>query len=171
MGHGGRAWWRVDIERLVAAGERGDRDELAREVPPGLSEAHAQVVAMLGDLGDRLKPSRVVLGGFSQGAMLACDVALRTSLPLAGVALLSGTLVARDEWGPLAASRRGLPFFQSHGTEDPILPFAQAEKLRDLLREGGAEVTWVPFRGGHAIPGPVTDGLGKWLRGARAPAT
>lgn len=161
MGYGGRAWWMVDIERLIAG---GDREQLAREAPPGMSEAHARVVAMLDVLDAELRPSRVVLGGFSQGAMLACDVALRTDRALAGVALLSGTLVAHDEWAPLAARHRGLPVFQSHGSEDPILPYAQAEKLRDMLRDSGAVVTWVPFRGGHAIPGPVTDGLGRWMR-------
>jgi phospholipase/carboxylesterase len=164
MGYGGRAWWMVDIERLMRAGERGDRDDLAREAPAGMSEAHARVVAMLDELGTQLKPSKVVLGGFSQGAMLACDVALRTERTLAGVALLSGTLVAHDEWAPLAARRSGLAVFQSHGTEDPILPYAQAEKLRDMLRDAGVDVTWVPFRGGHAIPGTVTDGLGRWMR-------
>jgi len=166
MGYGGRAWWMVDIERLIGAGERGNRDELAREAPPGMSDAHTQVVTMLDDLVAGLKPSKLVLGGFSQGAMLACDVALRTARPLAGIALLSGTLVAHDEWAPLAPRRRGLPVFQSHGTEDPILPYAQAEKLRDMLRDAGAAVTWVPFRGAHAIPGTVTDGLGKWMRAA-----
>ena len=169
VGIGGRAWWMVDIERLMRTGERGDRDELAREPPAGMSEAHARIVATLDELSARLKPSKLVLGGFSQGAMLACDVALRTDRALAGVALLSGTLVARDEWAPLAAGRRGLPVFQSHGTEDPILPYPHAEKLRDLLRDAGADVTWVPFRGGHAIPGTVTDGLGRWMRTTLTP--
>jgi phospholipase/carboxylesterase len=167
MGYGGRAWWMVDIERLIRAGERG-REEHAREAPAGMSEAHARVVAMLDELGAQLKPSKVVLGGFSQGAMLSCDVALRTDRALAGVVLLSGTLVAQDEWAPLAARRRGLPVFQSHGTEDPMLPYTQAEKLRDMLRDAGAEVTWVPFRGGHTIPGTVTDSLGRWMRAALA---
>jgi phospholipase/carboxylesterase len=169
MGFGGRAWWMIDVERLITARERGNRDELEREAPAGMREAHAHVVRMLDALGDRLKPSRVVLGGFSQGAMVACDVALRTERPLAGVALLSGTLVARDEWAPLIPRRRGLPFFESHGTEDPMLPYAQAEKLRDLLTEAGADVTWVSFRGGHTIPGTVTDALGRWMRAVLAP--
>jgi phospholipase/carboxylesterase len=47
-----------------------------------------------------------------------------------------------------------------------MLPYAQAEKLRDVLREGGADVTWVPFRGGHEIPEPVVDALGKWMHTA-----
>ena len=163
MGYGGRAWWMVDIERLVRAGERGEVEQHTRDAPAGMSDAHARVTAMLDELDARLAPAKVVLGGFSQGAMLACDVALRTDRALAGVALLSGTLVAADEWTPLAARRRGLPVFQSHGSEDPILPYAQAERLRDMLGEAGAAVTWVPFRGGHAIPGTVTDALGRWL--------
>ena len=44
---------------------------------------------------------------------------------------------------------------QSHGTTEPILPFQAAEWLRDLLTEAGAQVEFIPFRGGHAIPMPV----------------
>jgi len=160
MGHGGRAWWMIDLERL----ELDHVEKLAREAPPGMSEAHAAVVAMLDALDAELKPSKVVLGGFSQGAMLACDVALRSTRPLAGIALLSGTLVAEGEWTSRAAARKGLRVFESHGTADPLLPYAQAEKLQKVLREGGADVTWVPFRGGHEIPAAVVDALGKWMR-------
>jgi predicted esterase len=35
-----------------------------------------------------------------------------------------------------------------------------------MLREGGLDVTWVSFRGGHEIPTSVVEGLGKWLRAA-----
>jgi phospholipase/carboxylesterase len=157
----------IDIERHVMAAQRGDHG-LGREMPPGMSEAREAVVAMLDELEALTRPSKVVLGGFSQGSMLACDVALRTERPLGGVVVLSGTLVAAEEWGPLAAHRRALPVFQSHGTADPLLSFAQAEALRDLLRKGGADVTWVPFRGGHEIPGPVVDALGRWMRSTLA---
>jgi phospholipase/carboxylesterase len=164
LGPGARAWWMVDIEGRLRAAERGQLDELAREVPDGLVEARERVTATLDALEQQLRPSRVVLGGFSQGAMLACDVALRTGRALAGIALLSGTVVARDEWAALAPQRAGLPVFQSHGTSDPLLPFSKAEALRDLLRAGGADVTWTPFRGGHEIPGTALDALGPWTR-------
>jgi phospholipase/carboxylesterase len=168
MGPGGRAWWKIDIMRHLMEMERGGGGAQQREAPAGMSDANAHVVALLDALDSQLKPSKVVLGGFSQGAMLTCDVALRTERPLAGIALLSGSLVAEDEWTPLAARRRGLPVFQSHGTEDAMLTYAQAERLRDLLRQGGADVTWVPFHGGHEIPGPVIDALGRWMRTALA---
>lgn len=164
MGYGeGRAWWMIDIERHLLAMQRGETDA-PREAPPGMSEARAKVVAMLDELEALVRPSKVVLGGFSQGAMVSCDVALQTGRALAGIALLSGTLAAQDEWAPRASSRPGFRVFQSHGSSDPMLPYARAEKLRDMLREGGADVTWVPFRGGHEIPPPVVDSLGKWLR-------
>jgi phospholipase/carboxylesterase len=160
---GGRAWWMIDIDRHVMAAQRGDLS-LRGETPQGMNEARETVVAMLDELEALTHPSKLVLGGFSQGSMLACDVALRTERPLAGVVVLSGALVAADAWAPLVANRRSLPVFQSHGTADPLLPFPQAEALRDLWRQGGAEVTWVPFRGGHEIPGTVVDALGRWNR-------
>jgi len=48
---------------------------------------------------------------------------------------------------------------QSHGREDPLLPFANAEALRDLLVEAGAKVDFLPFSGGHAIPFEAVDRL------------
>jgi phospholipase/carboxylesterase len=159
-----RAWWIIDIERRLRAAERGRLEAMTLEVPFGMAEARAQVTAVLEELEVRLKPTSIVLGGFSQGAMLACDVALRTDRALAGIALLSGTLLAAKEWAPLAVGRRGLAVFQSHGAVDPLLPFAYAERLRDLLSTGGLDVTWVPFRGGHEIPDTVLSALGRWIR-------
>ena len=96
---GRRAWWFIDIERRLLAAERGELESLSREVPLGMTEARARVTALLDEIDARLKPSKLVLGGFSQGAMLACDVALRSERALAGIALLSGTLLAADEVG------------------------------------------------------------------------
>ena len=161
---GSRGWWMLDIEkrqREIAAGRARD---LSREVPTGLTEARAKVVALLDELERRIGVKQIVLGGFSQGAMLACDVALRTGRPLAGLVMLSGTLLAADEWTPLIPKRKGLRVFQSHGSADPLLPSFMAEQLRDLLKQGGLSVEWVGFRGGHEIPSPVLDKLGGFLR-------
>ena len=166
---GGRAWWDIDMVGHQMALMAGKAYDLTLEVPEGLAAARAKVVALLATVGTPALPApkdgRVVLGGFSQGAMLSLDVALRTEFPLSGLALLSGTTVARNEWMPLMASRRGLAVLQSHGREDPLLPFDLAEELRDRLTEAGLDVTWVPFRGGHGVPPGVTEALGSLLRG------
>jgi phospholipase/carboxylesterase len=163
----GRAWWMLDMARIerMAQGETAD---LSREVPDGLADARARVIAMLDAAEQLLKPSKLVMGGFSQGAMLACDVALRTERPLAALVMMSGTFVAADEWTPLMNGRGGLPVFLSHGSADRLLPFALSERLRDAFAGAGLDVTWSPFRGGHEIPSSVLDGLGAFLRRALA---
>jgi phospholipase/carboxylesterase len=107
---------------------------------------------------------QVTLGGFSQGSMLACDVALRSSRPFAGLVLLSSTLLCADDWLPLMAARKGLPVLLSHGEADGILPYAAAVELRDAMQAAGLDVTWLSFRGGHELPSSVLDGLTAFLR-------
>jgi phospholipase/carboxylesterase len=163
--NGGRAWWWIDMMELQRAMMRGEPVDRTESVPEGLGEARAAVIAMLGELQRTLAPSSLVLGGFSQGAMLACDVALRTEIPLAGLVLFSGTLIAQSEWAASASTRRGLRTVVSHGQNDPILPFVAAERLRDFLSGAGLDVKWVPFRGGHEIPPSAIDAVAKLIRG------
>jgi phospholipase/carboxylesterase len=160
----GRAWWLIDLEARVRREMQGMPPN-PREVPEGLESARAKVVALLGELAGVLEapPAKVVLGGFSQGAMLSLDVALHSSHPLAGLVLLSGTHIAADEWTTRYERRRGLPVFMSHGKGDELLPFAVAEGLRDQLQAHGLPVEWLPFRGGHAIPWEVLDAAGAFL--------
>ena len=161
-GYDSRAWWLIDMARLERALSAGD-SALPDEIPPGLPPSRDKVVAMLRELESELgaTPDRLVLGGFSQGAMLSCDVALRMETPPAGLALMSATLLSATEWAPLAANLAGRRVLLSHGTQDPLLPFRVAERLRDMLVAGGAEVDWVPFRGQHEIPGVVLEGLAR----------
>jgi phospholipase/carboxylesterase len=106
---------------------------------------------------------RMVLGGFSQGAMLALDVALRSDRPLAGLVLMSGTLLSKNEWSTLMPARRGLPVLQSHGRQDPLLPFSIAEELRDLMVKAELDVRFVPFNGEHGISDGVVQELDGFL--------
>jgi len=161
----GRAWWRIDMMAL----QRGDK-RLTTDVPVGLEEARAAVDAVLDHIETdwKVPASRIVLGGFSQGAMLSLDVSLRRKTSLAGVAILSGSMIAEAEWRACLAiaptpERPATPVFQSHGNADPLLPFAVSEALRDALRAAGRDVTWCPFRGGHEIPPPVLEGLGQFV--------
>jgi phospholipase/carboxylesterase len=160
-----RAWWIIDMARIQADREAGRIRDLSNEVPRGLAQARERVLALLDDVQRRLKadPRATVIGGFSQGAMLACDALLRTARPFAGLIQLSGTLLARQEWLPLMAKRKTLPVFQSHGTLDEILPYVMAERLRDEFVDAGLAVEWISFRGGHGIPEPVVNRLGSFI--------
>ena len=95
--------------------------------------------------------------------MLTCDIVMRTSFPVAGLIQLSGSLLAKQDWRPALGKRAGLRVFQSHGTQDPILPYVMAERLRDELVKAGLSVEWQSFRGGHEIPQSVIKRLGEFL--------
>jgi phospholipase/carboxylesterase len=161
----GRAWWMIDLEKLQRDQAAGRMRDLSAETQPGLADARSRVTAFLDELEKRLDvaPRQLILGGFSQGAMLACDVALRTDRALAGLVLMSGTLLCKSEWTPLMGKRRGLAVLQSHGSGDPLLPFSLAEQLRALLVQAGVAVDWVPFKGGHEIPPIVLAKLSRFL--------
>ena len=162
---GGRAWWPLDMNRLVLAAQTGRWDELRAAVPFGLTAARDSLIgfveAVRAETG--LSYDRIVLGGFSQGAMLSTDVALRLPEPAAALCIASGALLAEPEWSKLAAEQKPLRVLQSHGRQDPILPFFGAEALRDLLVNSGHQVEFIPFAGGHTIPWPILHSFSRLL--------
>jgi phospholipase/carboxylesterase len=161
---GARAWWLIDMERLQADRAAGRVRDLSTEVPPGLPQARQAIDQYLRQLPRAISIdyTKTLIGGFSQGAMLTCDTVMRQAYPLAGLVQLSGSLLARQDWR-LATKRTGLPVFQSHGTQDPILPYVMAERLRDELIKTGLSVEWHSFRGGHEIPEPVLRQLSSFV--------
>lgn len=151
----GRAWWMIDIERYQRAMQSPQElERLRREVPAGMPESSQMlretVEHVLRETG--LPLQRILLGGFSQGSMVAVDVALRLAERPAGLLIFSGTLLAEREWTELAKKRGPLPVLQTHGLYDQILPFSAAESLRDLFVASGFDVTFLPFPGPHTIP-------------------
>lgn len=174
MGFGdARAWWMLDMERLTQARAQGQWEALSQEIPRGLPPARTQMQDLLSLATETLSvPSpSLILGGFSQGAMLATDLVLHTDIPFAGLVLLSGTLIAKQEWLTRLPNRQGLPVFQSHGTDDPILSFSMAQQLREHIQTAGLPVSWVEFRGGHEIPIQVLKGLGTFLQSRLYPSS
>lgn len=162
---GARAWWMVDLERIVRDQSAGKGRDV-REIPAGLTLAREAMLTFLDELMRKWQVALrdVVIGGFSQGAMLACDLVLRSLPDVAGLIMMSGTLIARDEWKPLMAARRGLKVYQSHGDADPLLPCRTVCELRDLLSANGIDVQWRQFHGGHEIPPVVLHDVSNFLR-------
>src|ERR1051325_288007 len=149
-------------------GRRGPpRPRAPGPAPAALDAARAHVLRLIDQLTARfgIADDRLVLGGFSQGAMLSLDVALHRAAPPAGLVLMSGTLIAESVWRPRLPSLRGVPVMMSHGRHDALLPYHIAEILRDRLRPAGAPADWRPSLGGHEIPRVAIDSAGKLLRG------
>ncbi len=160
----GRAWWHIDAKLRALALEVGPRD-FAGQHPPDLPAARTLLLAFLQAAKARAGARPLVVGGFSQGGMLACDSVLRCELAVAAMVLFSASRIAFDEWAPLLAGDRvrGLPVLVSHGERDGDLAFSAGEGLRDCLTDAGADVTWLPFAQGHEIPLVVWRRLRKLL--------
>ena len=150
----------ANAERALAEGPKS----YTNEVPAGMEEATDAVVAMLAELQQELRvpDQQLVVGGFSQGSMVACNATFTRDLSPRGLVLLSGTPVNLAGWAE-GMRRDGPAVFQSHGQQDPLLSFPAAEQLRDAMTQHEMSVQWVPFRGGHELPLPVLEGLGRFL--------
>lgn len=157
---GGRAWFEIDAAELDRAQRLGPVDWSGRS-PKGLAESRAAAFKLIEAL--EVPWGRVVLGGFSQGAILSVDASLRSPEAPRGLVILSGSLVAEKEWRELAPRRAGVAFFQCHGIADPILGFRGALRLETLLKEAGLKGGLLSFEGGHMIPAEAIEAMGKFL--------
>ncbi|MSP91283.1 MAG: esterase [Myxococcales bacterium] len=159
----GRAWFPIDLIDLQAAMLAGTHRDLSLKRPGALESARTMLAAAIDEFRAPLR--RVIFGGFSQGAMLATSVTLHAAESPAGLAILSGTLLDRETWARLAPDRAGLPFFQSHGEQDPLLSVEAARRLHALLSGAGLVGTLHTFRGAHEIPAAIVARWGDWLHG------
>lgn len=157
----GRAWFHLDVEKFQKAQLEGKTLDMSRMEPEGLAQARQTALEFLAALG--VPWDRLILGGFSQGAMLAADLSLRAPKPPRGLVVLSGSLINEDVWRKLAPERSGLPFFMSHGTSDPILSYRGAQKLDRIFQEAGLTGKLLTFDGGHEIPPEAMAALGEFL--------
>jgi|TARA_B110000495_G_C23038808_1_gene621652 phospholipase/carboxylesterase len=150
----GRAWWPINMSRLAEAVEAADFEELHDHEPPGITEARSALSAAIKsvkkDLGADTTP--LVLGGFSQGAMLAMDTALRGDVAAPNLLIqFSGTVICRPQWQAAMSRLSDTTVFQSHGTIDPVLPYASASTLSEMMRTAGVNASFHSFEGPHTI--------------------
>ncbi len=156
---GGRQWFPIDEEALLQAQVLGTYRDFAKTRPPGIGEAGEAVSALVHETGVK----KFVLGGFSQGSMVAIESALAGEGAPRGVFVLSGNLVDGEGTVARAAKRGGTPFFQTHGEQDPILGFDGAKQLEKVLLGAGWKGSLRPFQGGHGIAPDALGALGNFI--------
>ena len=121
---------------------------------PGLSSALALISREVGRANAAGIPrERVLIGGFSQGACLALEWALRTGGRWGGVFALSGAVIG-EPGAPRPADRdlSGTPVLLACGDADDHIPLASVQESARVLRGRGADVTERIYPGlGHSI--------------------
>jgi phospholipase/carboxylesterase len=110
--------------------------------------------------------SDIYVGGFSQGGRIAAEVALRApaDCALGGLLVLSGGQIKEVEL-PDASGRPPMRVLVSHGTHDTVVNRAVGTAVAQHFAQGGHDVRFVSFEGGHQIPPPVSAAVAGFLRG------
>src|SRR5438552_12107196 len=95
---GGRAWWPVDLDRLINRRTPELLEQFRKACPAGLQEAREHLLALLSEAGKHLGLSadRFILGGLSHCTMLATIVALRLKPQSASLAILTGVVISEQ---------------------------------------------------------------------------
>ena len=110
----------------------------------------------------RIRPSRLAIGGFSNGASYALSLGLTNGDLFSHVVAMSpGFMVPGELTGTP-------PVFISHGLKDRVLPIDQTSReIVPELRREGYDVTFVTFDGGHHLERSVARRALRWFLGRR----
>jgi phospholipase/carboxylesterase len=103
--------------------------------------------------------------GYSNGANIAGALLLLHPEILSGALLLRPMVPLVPE--PLP-DLSGIPVLILAGTQDPIVPPAQARALADLLGSAGAEVTLHGSNAGHGLTGEDLETGERWMQAVAA---
>lgn len=109
-------------------------------------------------------PRQVYLMGFSQGAIMSAGIALMHPELVAGVVMMSGSVL--PEVQPMMAPSeklQDLPFLVVHGTADSVLPIAHAHASRAFLSSLPVALTYHEYAMGHEIRPESLADIGAWL--------
>ena len=138
--YGGYSWYEF-------AGDKGVGIRRSRRLLFELLEAQRQGVFAI---------EQTVLFGFSQGCLMIIDVGLRYPQSFAGLVGISGYVFEPEkligELSPVALQQRLLI---THGTHDPLIPFAEVREQINLLKAAGLRISWHEFRKAHTIAGEL----------------
>lgn len=102
-----------------------------------------------------LRPQALALVGFSQGAMMALQVAPRRAVAMAAVVAISGRLIHPERLATEARVKP--PVLVMHGDQDQVVDFAEMSLAADALTAAGFDTYGHVMAGaGHGI---AEDGL------------
>lgn len=125
------------------------------EPGPGVRQSRKLLFGLLDkQRAEGFPTEQTILFGFSQGCLMSVDVGFRYPHLFAGLVGISGYVFEPEkllkELSPAAMRQH---FLFTHGTQDPLIPFAEVRKQVDLLKAAGLQIEWHEFVKAHTIAG------------------
>jgi phospholipase/carboxylesterase len=129
--------------------------DFAHDPVPGVARSRKALFELLDALREKgYRAEDITLGGFSQGCLMSVETGLRYPHRLAGIVGISGYVLDLEkllaELSPIARQQRLLV---THGTLDPIVPFARTQAQVKQLQAAGIPLEWHEYRKEHTIAG------------------
>jgi len=131
--------------------------DFAGDIVPGVERSRKLLFEVLEGQREKGFPAeQTVFGGFSQGCLMSIEVGLRYPHRFAGIVGISGYVCEPErlvgELSPVAFQQRLLI---THGTLDPMIPFAAVREQINLLKSAGLHIEWHEFVKAHTIAGEL----------------
>lgn len=116
-----------------------------------LVDSRAEMLRFLDEVTEKYPTpeGQLIVGGFSQGALMALDSGLRTTRKLAGILVMSGGLYEHDL--PDLQAHAGLPILIAHGSADDVVPVNYARRARRVLEDAGLNVEYHEYPMSHQV--------------------
>lgn len=160
MGMGANAWFNFSI------GPEGLRSYDAEQEVASRAQVAETVKQAASQLG--VPAERTVVGGFSQGGIMALSLLL-TQPQLAAAAMVWHGRLLSDALVPAApgAALAGRALWISHGTRDEVIPLSHAHAMRNAVAPLAATLTYREYPEVHTIhPQELADSMA-WLQSLR----
>lgn len=156
---GGRAWFNLSLQSFIECMETRNFEKFYQADNQEFSTSLDLITESIWDLD--LKGKKLI-GGFSQGAMMAAQMFFRDPSAFDGLVLFSGAPFQYKLWKNSTDLERKFTFL-SHGAKDPVIPPLCGHDFETKLKEMGLPADLMLFSGGHEIPLEVISSFAKRL--------
>lgn len=127
--------------------------------------ALAALKQLIGELSElRKSVPKLILGGFSQGAIMTSGVLAQAPDLIDGALLMSGRLFPPFFSEAKSANAVDLPILVQHGVYDDVLPVQGGRDLATAIGELGYSPTWREYPMAHQISQESLDDIIAWLK-------
>ena len=97
--------------------------------------------------------SKIFLVGFSQGACLAIDFALRLPFSIGGIVAIAGFIKFKERFlEEVSKESCDTPILLMHGNQDDIIPIKAGKTAYNILHERGYPIYFESYNAKHKIP-------------------
>lgn len=122
------------------------------EKEEGIQRSRRLLFDLLDRLTEEIPAEKLVLMGFSQGAVMSLDAGLRYPRKLAMIIALSGYLPFPERLSAeKSAASAGTPIVLMHGTEDEVVPAEGSRKAYAMLLKENYGVRLSEYPIGHEV--------------------